>query len=226
MHFLGILGDSVFRETNREKLAAILSNFASGWGEVYAVESDKEASALFQQIFLRRQYSRRRPISSDSFRFFEGNFYYKLPDDAILAPSSDIFTPAAQAYPWIGTAQVFQPVACYSSYWACVGTNAYGIVDNLSALLGFLTEEEISYPAAHHFQNQQMARDAAKKIYVSRHFSKFRKSLPLFPIDYSVNEFFVDEQFCENLNHEEDDETWGKLLSAGLFQDYQGGWEQ
>lgn len=75
MHFLGILGDSVFRETNREKLAAILSNFASGWGEVYAVESDKEASALFQQIFLRRQYSRRRPISSDSFRFFEGNFF-------------------------------------------------------------------------------------------------------------------------------------------------------
>ena len=51
MHFLGILGDSVFRETNREKLAAILSNFASGWGEVYAVESDKEASALFSTDF-------------------------------------------------------------------------------------------------------------------------------------------------------------------------------
>lgn len=224
MHFLGILGDSVFSETDREKLAAILANFATGWGEVYAVESDKEATALFEQIFLRRQYSRRRPISSDSFRFFQGNFYYKLPDDAILAPSSDIFTPAAQAYPLIGTAsQGFQPVACYSSYWACVATNAYGIVDNLSALLGFLTEEEISYPAAYHFQNQQMARDAAKKIYVSRHFSKFRKSLPLFPIDYSVNEFYIDEKFSENLNHEEDDESWEKLLSAGLFQDYQGG---
>lgn len=224
MHFLGILGDCVFRETNTEKLAAILANFASGWGEVYAVESDKEASALFQQIFLRRQYSRRRPISSDSFRFFEGNFYYKLPDDAILAPSSDIFTPEAQAYPCLGTASPgFQPVACYSSYWACVGTNAYGIVDNLPALLGFLTEEEIAYPAAYHFQNAQMAKDAAKKIYVSRHFSKFRKSLPLFPIDYSTNEFYVDEHFSENLNHEEDDETWEKLLSAGLFQDYQGG---
>ena len=221
MHFLGILGDSVFRETDREKLAAILANFAGGWGEVYAVESDKEATALFEQILLRRQYTRRRPISSDSFRFLAGNFYYRLPDDAILTPSIERFTPA---YPWIGTAsQGFQPVACYSSYWACVATNAYGIVDNLSALLGFLTEEEISYPAAYHFQNQQMARDAAKKIYVSRHFSKFRKSLPLFPIEYSVNEFFVDEQFCENLNHEEDDETWEKLLSAGLFQEYQGG---
>lgn len=224
MHFLGILGDSVFSETDREKLAAILANFATGWGEVYAVESDKEATALFEQIFLRRQYSRRRPISSDSFRFFQGNFYYKLPDDAILAPSSDIFTPAAQAYPLIGTAsQAFQPIACYSSCWACVGTNSYGIVDNLSALLGFLTEEQIAYPAAYHFQNEMMARNAAKKIYVSRHFSKFRKSLPLFPIDYSVNEFFVDEHFSENLNHEEDDETWEKLLSAGLFQDYQGG---
>ena len=221
MHFLGILGDSVFRETDREKLAAILANFAGGWGEVYAVESDKEATALFEQIFLRRQYTRRRPISSDSFRFLAGNFYYRLPDDAILTPSIERFTPA---YPWIGTAsQGFQPVACYSSYWACVATNAYGIVDNLSALLGFLTEEEISYPAAYHFQNQQMARDAAKKIYVSRHFSKFRKSLPLFPMDYSVNEFYVDEHFSENLNHEEDDETWEKLLSAGLFQEYQGG---
>ena len=224
MHFLGILGDAVFRETDTEKLAAILSNFASGWGEVYAVESDKEASALFQQIFLRRQYSRRRPISSDSFRFFEGNFFYKLPDDTILAPSNQIFTPEAQAYPWIGTAsQAFQPVACYSSCWACVGTNSYGIVDNLPALLGFLTEEEIAYPAACHFQNQQMARDAAKNIYVSRHFSRFRKSLPLFPIDYSTNEFYVDEHFSENLNHEEDDETCEKLLSAGLFQEYQGG---
>ena len=224
MHFLGILGDSVFSETDREKLAAILANFATGWGEVYAVESDKEATALFEQIFLRRQYSRRRPISSDSFRFFQGNFYYKLPDDAILAPSSDIFTPAAQAYPLIGTAsQAFQPIACYSSCWACVGTNSYGIVDNLSALLGFLTEEQIAYPAAYHFQNEMMARNAAKKIYVSRHFSKFRKSLPLFPIDYSVNEFFVDEHFSENLNHEEDDETWEKLMSAGLFQDYSGG---
>lgn len=221
MHFLGILGDSVFRETDREKLAAILANFAGGWGEVYAVESDKEATALFEQIFLRRQYTRRRPISSDSFRFLAGNFYYRLPDDAILTPSIERFTPA---YPWIGTAsQGFQPVACYSSYWACVATNAYGIVDNLSALLGFLTEEEISYPAAYHFQNQQMARDAAKKIYVSRHFSKFRKSLPLFPIEYSVNEFYIDENFSENLNHEEDDESWEKLLSAGLFQDYQGG---
>ena len=221
MHFLGILGDSVFRETDREKLAAILANFATGWGEVYAVESDKEASALFEQIFLRRQYSRRRPISSDSFRFFDGNFYYRLPDAEILAPSIERFTPA---YPWIGTAsQGFQPLVNYSSCWACVGTNSYGIVDNVPALLGFLTEEEISYPAAYHFQNEQMARDAAKKIYVSRHFSKFRKSLPLFPIDYSVNEFYIDEHFSENLNHEEDDESWEKLLSAGLFHDYQGG---
>ena len=77
MHFLGILGDSVFRETDQEKLAAILSNFASDWGEVYAVGSDKEASALFQQIFLGRQYTNRKLISSDSFRFFEGNFYYR-----------------------------------------------------------------------------------------------------------------------------------------------------
>lgn len=224
MHFLGILGDSVFRETDQEKLAAILANFASGWGEVYAVATDKEAAALFEQIFLRRQYTRRRPISSDSFRFLEGNFYYKLPDDAILTPSSDIFTPAAQAYPWIGTAsRGYEPVINYSSCWACVGTNSYGIADNLSALLGFLTEEEIAYPSAYHFQNESMARDAAKKIYVSRHFSKFRKSLPLFPIDYSVNEFYIDEHFSENLNHEEDDETWEKLLSAGLFQDYQGG---
>lgn len=231
--FTGIFSKKAFIENNPEILEGIVENYTGGHGEIYRLKSREEAEVAFRQIFLWRQIQLNPRNCCRDFCFLKNNFCVELPPDLqlmALDASRQFMTNPTKSNQipsriWEGTpySTNFLAFRQPSAFWACVGNNSYGIVNNEKDLLNFLLHDKILYPAVYAFPTEEIARYFAKNYYLARYQTIFLGHLPAMPIDYEVNQFYLDPRYDEYLKQENSCSAWVELLKNGIFQGYFGG---
>jgi len=232
-YFIGIFHSSAFLVDTADALRQVVSNFDGGHGEIYRFDSIDEAEVAYKQIFLWRQTQINPENCQRNFKFLKGPFYIEIPKDLQLTPprtNSHFLSSTSTQKNFnsefgqvISPPNSFLPSTQSPDYWACVGANGYGVTNDLYILQQFLCEDKIIFPAVYAFPTEDIARHFMKSFYLARFHTRFLSHLPAEPINYGLNEFYIDPLYEEYIKQECDSAAWTTLLKNGIFQNYFGG---